>query len=401
MRSILFLLIIAFPVLLMSACQSGVSREAGHHPGREAEAEEAFYHIPTRKEKRSILNADDTKEMVRGLDDFFDHKLGRNFNGAMLVARKGVVIFEKYKGYGDFSRKSPVNSHTTFQLASTSKPFTAMGILWLQEQGKLKITDSVQKYFPGFAYPGVTLKTLLNHRSGLPNYLYFSDDLWKDRSRLMTNQDVVDLMVKHHPRRQYPPDTHFSYCNTNYIILAAIIEQVSGKSLGAFLKATFFDPLGMKDTYVYNPNTDPLNPMQSLSYDYRAVPIANECFDGVVGDKNVYSTVNDLLKWDQALYGGKLFSDATLEAAFTPYSNEHPGIRNYGLGWRLLVYPDSLKMVYHNGWWHGNTSVFYRFIKDSTTLIILSNRYNKLVYQVKPLWDILHEGEGAAYAGDD
>ena len=118
----------------------------------------------------------------------------------------------------------------------------------------------------------------------------------------------------------------------------------------------------------------------------------------MVGDKNVYSTVEDLLRWDQALYNGKLFTKTSIKEAFTPYSNEHPGIKNYGLGWHLLVYPDSSEVVYHNGWWHGNTSVFYRFIDDSTTLIILSNRFNKMVYHVQPVWKTLHE---ATYALDD
>lgn len=394
----LVLLIIASG-LLFQCCNSQVKHTAAGPIAEDPDS--ALIRTVNAKETAAILASPLTKEMVNELGVFFEHKLGRYFNGSMLVARKGVVIFEKYQGFGNFSNKTPIDRHTSFQLASTSKPFTGMGILWLQQQGKLSINDSIQQFFPKFPYRGITLKMLLSHRSGLPNYLYFCDSLWPDRSKLLTNQEVIDLMIQHHPKAAYPPNTHFQYCNTNYCLLAAVVEKVTGEKLGDFLKNTFFGPLGMKDTWVYNPNHANRKPSQSLSYDYRNREIANECYDGVVGDKNVYSTVEDLLKWDQALYSGKLFTKATLDEAFTPYSHERPGIKNYGLGWRLLVYPDGRKIVYHNGWWHGNNSVFYRFIQDSTTLIILSNRYNRGVYQVKPVWSILHEADGAEDTGEE
>ena len=343
------------------------------------------------KLKLAVLSSRKTRVMIDGLENFYDRQLGKYFSGGMLVARKGVIIFERYQGMANAQTHTPIDAHTTFQLASTSKPFTAMAILWLQQQGKLNIRDSIQQFFPRFPYPGITLKMLLDHRSGLPNYLYFSDSLWTNPSRLMTNQDVINLMIRYHPKPDYPPDTHFKYCNTNYCILGAIAEKVSHERLGILLNNIFFRPLNMKDTWLYDPNYVIWRPNQSLSYDYRNRPIAAVPADGVIGDKNIYSTPEDLLKWDQALYSGKLFTPATLRAAFTPYSNEHPGIRNYGLGWRLLVYPDGEKIVYHNGWWHGNNSVFYRFIDDSTTLIILCNRYDREVYQVHPIWKILHE----------
>jgi CubicO group peptidase (beta-lactamase class C family) len=392
-RTIAYLIALLSVTLVYESCQNTVGRGYGnnYHKAKAYYDSLAFH-------KEAILSSPETKKMEKGLNDFYSHQLGRNFNGAMLVARKGVVIFEKYQGYADFTNKLPIDRKTTFQLASTSKPFTAMAVLYLQQEGLLQIKDPVQKYFPKFPYRGVTLKTLLNHRSGLPNYLYFCDKYWSDRKSLMTNQDLIDLMIKYHPPRAYPPDTHYNYCNTNYAVLGAVIEKVTGMKLGDYLKKIFFTPLGMTHTYVYDPHQEITNPHQSLTYDSRTRLIPDECFDGVVGDKNVYSTVEDLLKWDQALYAGKLFTKATLKAAFAPYSNEHPGIKNYGLGWHLLVYPDSSEVVYHNGWWHGNTSVFYRFVDDSTTLIILSNRFNKMVYHVQPIWKTLHE---ASFAGDD
>lgn len=369
------------------ACQHTTGQEYSNQ--RYKEAKSYFDSIAMHRE--AILSSPETRIMIKGLDHYYTHNLGSHFNGAMLVARKGVIIYEKYQGLADISHKTPIDKYTTFQLASTSKPFTSMAILYLQQEGRLNINDPLTKYFPKLNYPGVTIKTLLDHRSGLPNYLYFSGDYWKDPSKLMSNQDLIHIMEKYHPHSYFRADTRYSYCNTNYAILGSIIEKVAGMSLEKFLKKTFFKPLGMKHTYVFNPIREKADDHQSISYDYRSRPIANQCFDGVVGDKNVYSTADDLLKWDQALYNGELFTPKTLEAAYTPYSNEHPGIKNYGLGWHLLVYPDSGKVVYHNGWWHGNTSVFYRFIDDSTTLIILSNRFNKTIYHVQPVWNILHE----------
>lgn len=390
-------LLLYFTGILTQGCQPGVSRDTTD----EVKDSSAAAKAAREKIREAVLSSAETRRMADELDDYVRHKLGPHFNGAFLVARKGVVIYEHYQGYSNIADKIPIDKHSTFQLASTSKPFTAMGILWLQQEGKLNVNDPIQKFFPRFPYQGVTLKTLLNHRSGLPNYLYFGDNLWPDRSKLMSNMDVINLMIKHHPAAQYAPDRHYSYCNTNYCILGAVIEKVTGEKLGTFLRKTFFDPLGMHDTYVYTPQKDAPRQGQSLTYDYRSIPIADECYDGVTGDKNVYSTPEDLLKWDQALYNGKLFTNATLEAAYTPYSNEHPGIKNYGLGWHLLVYPNHNEVVYHNGWWHGNNSVFYRFIQDTTTLIVLSNRYNRAVYQVQPIWKILHEAPGVADDGED
>lgn len=385
------LLIIPF----LQSCQEGKGQSNDYSQLDSAYAQAKAYYDSIDFHRQAILSSPETKRIQKGLERFYSRTLTSRFNGSMLVAHKGVVIFEKHNGYADFNKKVPITKNTGFQLASTSKPFTAMGILYLVRQGKVKLSDSVQKFFPELPYPGVTVKNMLNHRSGLPKYLYFTGLYWDDMSQLMSNQDVIDLMVKYHPDRIYPPDTHYNYTNTNYVLLGAIIQKVTGMSLGGFFKKVFFDPLGMTHTFVYNPNTGKTYNNRSLTYDYRTREIPNECFDGVVGDKNVYSTTEDLLKWSEALYPGHLFTKTELEKAFTPYSQEYPSTRNYGLGWHLLCYKNGIKVPYHNGWWHGNTSSFYRFIDDSTTLIILSNRFNKRVYKVQPIWKLM---DVASYA---
>lgn len=383
-----FAFFLAALLLSIQSCHSG--------RGQADLADESFTLVNNRNVEKIhdslTLSSPQTRALQARLQTFYNH-LGPKFNGSMLVAHNGVVVFEDYQGQEDFGLNTPITKNTTFQLASTSKPFTAMAILLLRKNGKLHLSDDIRTYFPGFPYKDVTIKTLLNHRSGLPEYLYFGEKYWKEKIP-MTNDDLIDLMIAHHPNKNYNPDTRYSYTNTNYALLGSIIEKVSGLSLQEFLEQAFFEPLGMKNTFVYNPMEKDQYKNRSLSYDARTQVIQDGIFDGIVGDKNVYSTARDLLKWSMALYPGELFSKEELEEAFTPYSNEHPGIKNYGLGWHLNCYPDSTKLVFHNGWWHGNTSSFYRFVENETTLIILSNRLNKQIYNVKDIEDFLNDTYG-------
>lgn len=320
------------------------------------------------------------------IKSFYDtFLLRRGFNGAMLVAKKGNIIFEAYNGYSNFFKKDSLNEHSAFHLASVSKTFTAMATLKLAELGKLKLNDDLIKYFPAFPYAGVTIKMLLNHRSGLPNYTYFLQKLGWDITKVSTNNDVLDYLIRFKPPPTHVPGTRFSYCNTNYALLALLIEKVSGKSYPDFIKYSFFKPLKMNDTYVFT-MADSAKAMPS--YDWRWRPEVFNFLDGEYGDKNIYSTPRDLLKWDQALYSTQLFDKKTLEQAFTPYSNEKPGIKNYGYGWRMDVYPNGKKILFHTGWWHGNNSILVHLVEDSATIIVLGNKYNRAVYEAKKLANI-------------
>ena len=328
----------------------------------------------------------------------------RGFNGSILVAKNGEILFEDYKGYSNFKTKAPITPNTTFHLASVSKTFTGMAILKLREQGKLDLDDTVDEFFPGFPYQNITVQQLLNHRSGLNNYVYFMVDRrvetyrvknkkgrWVRRTRtikmpalkagLLTNQDVLDYMMKHRPAPLFAPDRAFRYSNTNYALLALIIEKVTGQSFPTYMKDSLFTPLGMHDSYVFSvADTGNYVP----SYRYNNVPYGIEKLDCIYGDKNVYSTVRDLLLWDRALTEGTYVSKASQEPAYQPYSFENKSFHNYGLGWRLLNSPTE-EIVYHNGWWHGNNTVFTRYIKDSATIIVLGNRYNRNIYKAKAL----------------
>jgi CubicO group peptidase (beta-lactamase class C family) len=167
--------------------------------------------------------------------------------------------------------------------------------------------------------------------------------------------------------------------------MALIIEKVSVESYNEFITKTFFLPLQMQDSYVYS-LADSAKATRSYRMNGRMYPM--EYLDLVYGDKNIYSTPEDMLKWDAALRGAVLFKQSTLDSAYTPFSLEKPGKRNYGLGWRMLVYPYGKKLIYHNGWWHGNRTVFIRMIEENATIIALCNNDNKRVYASKKLCDV-------------
>ncbi len=329
------------------------------------------------------ISPEDFKEYYDAIESFYEKTLVRTgFNGGILVAKKGQIIFEKYNGFFDLQKKDSLNEHSAFHLASVSKTFTAMATLKLVEQGKLKLDDDVKLFFTKFPYNGITVKMLLSHRSGLPNYLYFMQKLGWDVKQFSDNTDVLNYLIQFQPPLTSQPGTRFTYCNTNYALLGLIIEKASGKSYADFLQHNFFTPLKMNDTYVFN-----LNDIQKAmpSYDWRGRREQFTFLDKGFGDKNIYSTTRDLLKWDQALYNNQLFSAQTLEEAFTPYSNEKPGIKNYGFGWRMNIYPSGKKIIFHGGWWHGNNTMLMRLVPDSVTIIILGNKYNRNVYQAKKL----------------
>ncbi|MDQ2720975.1 MAG: beta-lactamase family protein [Bacteroidota bacterium] len=380
MNSCKFIPIALLFSLIFFSCQSGATKAKPVH------SDTIGYVAPI----PGNISPEDYKMYHTAVENYYEkYLIGRGFNGGILVAKNGNVIFESYHGFYDLHKKDTLNKHSAFHLASVSKTFTAMATLKLAEMGKLSLDDNVKKYFPAFPYDGVTIKLLLSHRSGLPNYIYFMEKLGWNKKQYCSNQDMLDYMIKYKPPMAGIPGTHFTYCNTNYALLGLIIEKASGQSYADFLKQYIFKPLQMDDTYVFT-MADSATAMPS--YDWRGRQEGLTYLDTGFGDKNIYSTPEDLFKWDQALYNNQIFSKETLQAAFTPYSNEKRGIRNYGYGWRMNVYPDGKKVIYHNGWWHGSNTVFIRMIQDSVTIIVLGNKFNKSIYESKKIAEIFVPG---------
>ncbi|MFM7357574.1 MAG: serine hydrolase domain-containing protein [Sediminibacterium sp.] len=327
--------------------------------------------------------------------------LNTGFSGGILMAKNGEIIFEDYQGLYNRSNGQLIDSQSSFHLASISKTFTASVILRLYEQGKLDLEDPLETYISGFPYSGIRLKLLLNHRSGLPKYEHFMNDMesrlirvknrrgkwvykrqyYRDPHRfkgLATNKDVVDYMIRHKVKPVARPDTRYQYCNTNYVLLALVIEKLTGRSYPDYLRDSLFVPLGMNNSYVFSlKDTASYVP----SYNHRNAPYRLETFDAVYGDKNIYSTARDLFKWNEVLKRGTYVSVTTLQdLAYQPYSHETRGNKNYGLGWHLYFPNDAPPVIYHNGWWHGNNTVFKRLIFDDAVVIILGNKFNRNIW---------------------
>jgi CubicO group peptidase (beta-lactamase class C family) len=331
------------------------------------------YYPPTPK----LLPKEEFRYYYNIAKNHFDSLLfKRGFNGQLLIAKNGTIVFEKAMGFADMRTKDTLTANTPMHIASVSKTFTSMAVLHLMEEGSLNLDDTLGKYFPGFPYKDVTIKMLLSHRSGLPNYLHYLSLLKKDDT-CYSNQDVLNSLFTLQPRLEFRSGTRFSYSNTNFVLLAMIVEKITGKPFPAYLKETFFAPLQMTHTFVYA-HQDTLTPTPSFEWTGRLWE--SDPFDCTYGDKNVYTTTHDLLKWDQALNSGQLFKKETLDAAFTPLSNERRSIHNYGLGWRMMIFPNGKKLIYHNGRWHGSNAVFVRFPDENATMILIGNKYNRNIY---------------------
>jgi CubicO group peptidase (beta-lactamase class C family) len=307
------------------------------------------------------------------------------FNGAVLFAENGEVVYKNAFGYADVKKKRKIEINTKFQIASASKPFTSYAIMLLKQEGELSYDDSVQHYFPEFPYKGVTIRLLMIHKSGLPEYFYFADKLWLDRTKPISNTDVVNMMIKHHPQRYYLPDKKYNYINTNYCLLAAIVEKITGDSFEEFMSDEVFNPLEMNDTYIYNKAHPTKQTNFAIGYTRRRRKAEDSYLNGVVGDKGIYTTVEDMLKFDQALYSGDPLELESLEDAFKLAHKRLYIHDNYGFGWRINAKDTTNKIVYHTGWWKGFRSYFIRELGKKKTIIVLSNMSNQSVFGTSEL----------------
>lgn len=315
----------------------------------------------------------------------------KEFNGNVLVAENGNIIFQKSFGIANEETNENLNIQTSFELASVSKQFTAMGIVQLQKDGKLLYSDLISKHIPELKhYEDITIKNLLIHTGGLPDYMSIMEESW-DKSRIATNQDVIETFEQLKPEKELEPNQEFSYSNTGYLLLGTIIERVSGKSFEEYLNEKIFEPLEMENTFVYRRRFSPkkvnnyaLGYIYSDSLKRNIVPDDSPeddyiiYLDGIVGDGMVNSNVIDLLKWDRALYGNDLVSDDDKKIIFSSYPTDSGEETEYGFGWD--VSEDSIygKRVLHTGSWGGYLTLIERHIDNDKTIIQLINIENKI-----------------------
>lgn len=331
------------------------------------------------------------------LDSIFSkyNKMGA-FNGTVIYGEHGLEVFKSSYGYTDFGDKTPLSTTSAFQLASVSKMFTATAIMLLKEQGKLNYDDSIARFIPEFPNHKITIRQLLNHRSGLANYIYLADEHWSIEKPI-NNEEMIDLFVKYKPECYFQPDKGFQYSNTNYALLGSVVERISGKAFNEFVKENIFEPAGMVNSFIYNLSADtlvpPYVPIGVQGYQTRNgrfVKMQDNYLNGVMGDKGVYSSVEDLFRFNQALDNGTLLKPETLADAFSPGSPDSKRRKdNYGFGWRIRNDMDST--VYHFGWWKGFRTYFIRDMKNEKVLIVLTNTTKGFSNEL--LWDIIRRDQ--------
>jgi CubicO group peptidase (beta-lactamase class C family) len=324
-----------------------------------------------------------TKEKI---DAFYRKNWPNNsMNGGFLVAKNGQIIYEKYEGFANFRDKTPITSTTPIHIASVSKVLTATAILKLVNAKRIGLDDKVTIYLKEFPYPDVTIKMLLSHRSGMRNYAYFTDrdkTVW-DRHNTLTNQDMLTIMGTKNIGLEQKTGTRFAYCNTNYAMLALIIEKVTKLSYREAMSQIIFKPLGMTNTFVLDFDKD--KKKVAPSYKGNRVEIGIDYLDKIYGDKNIYSTPRDLLKFDRARNSPYFLEPELLNQVYTGHSNEHPGRKNYGLGIRMINWENGKNFYFHNGWWHGFTSSYVTLKDENVTIIALSNKFTKSTYAIRKL----------------
>ena len=327
-------------------------------------------------------NQNDTLEYINSsvktpqIAKYFKNLCTKNkFNGNILVAEKGQILYEFGSGFSDHDKKDSLKIESRFQIASISKQFTAVSVMILYDRKLLDFDDLVTNYYPDFPYKKVTIRMLLCHRSGVPNYEGLGIHPYSNGFTL-NNQKMMELYALQKIRPNFPANQRFKYSNSGYAVLAAIVEKVSGVGFTNFVQTNIFDPLNMKDSYFLNWSDTTTRKNVTIGYLTGWTPAIPTYLDGVMGDKGIYSTLHDLLKWDQGLYTDNIVKQSTLELAF---KGENPGMygnRNYGFGWRTRILQDGTKMAYHGGWWRGYRALFARILPNQGTIIILGNQHN-------------------------
>ena len=306
---------------------------------------------------------------------------------AVLVIKDGKVLLKKGYGLASLETRKPIDRDTAFLLASITKPFTAMAIMILAERKKLHYEDSLSKFFPEFPpyAQKVTIRHLLQHQAGFPEY----DDLFvkggkmdsdwprsvksKPSSFEPTSKDALRILAQE-KELLFAPGDQRKYSNSGYVILAQIVEKVSGKPFARFLQQEIFQPLGMKRSRLYD-ETRPTIKNRAMSYKltegvYQDIDYAPQ--NAIYGEDNIYTTVDDLYYWDQALYTTKLVSAATLKEAFTSGTLNNGKPTNYGFGW-IVSKTRGHETLSHGGGWLGFRTYILRFPEQRFTVVVLSN----------------------------
>jgi CubicO group peptidase (beta-lactamase class C family) len=307
-----------------------------------------------------------------------------DFSGVVLLAKNGIPLYHKAFGYQNFETKRPLDTASIFELASISKQFTAMVIMQLKEANKLSYQDPLEKYVQQLPYANITVRNLLNHTSGLPDYQAIMDAHW-DKSKAAGNADVIAYLKKYHPPKSFQPGEKYEYSNTGYVLLASIAEQAAGKDFIALSRDQIFQPLKMSSTDIRTGQEKAIIENFALGHIYvkekkrfvRADSFPSSNYTIWLGNRKgpgrISSTATDLLTWDQALYSDKMVTQETLAEAFAPARLKNDSLSYYGFGWDIQKNARGKRIVKHNGDNPGYKTQIVRNLDENKTLIVLCN----------------------------
>jgi CubicO group peptidase (beta-lactamase class C family) len=311
-----------------------------------------------------------------------------DFSGVILVADKGKPIYHKAFGLANMETMQSLDTASIFELASVSKQFTAMLIAILNEEGKLNYDDRVEKYLPGLPYKEITIRHLLTHTSGLPDYQKLMDERW-DKSKVATNEDILLYLKKFHPASLFKPGEKYEYSNTGYVLLGSIVEKASGKDFVALCRDRIFTPLGMTSINIRTKKEKDSIANFALGYIFvleknkyvraDSFPSSNYTIwlGGRKGPGRISSTSSDLLKWDRALSSNRFVNSHRMNEIFSPAKLNDGSFSNYGFGWMLKSDSVLGKVVYHPGDNPGYKTEILRYIDQDKTVIALCNNAHK------------------------
>lgn len=322
------------------------------------------------------------------LDQYFSELYAaKMFNGAVAVKRKGKLIFKKGYGIANLNKETPFLSTTSIEIASVSKQFTATAILLLQQENKLKVTEFAATYLgDDFPYKNVTISQLLSHTSGLPDYEKYFKKNW-DPSVIAYNLDILNYFKTVKPAILNVAGEKYHYSNTGYILLAEIVNVVSGTTLEHYLKQKVFEPMQMNSTFFIGRDSiwDKKNYAPGYTFSLtdckNVIPesLPNKAYyrflSGRLGSGRLSSSLDDLIKWDNFLYDGIIFNTVSKNLVFS----KHPptkDVSNYGYGWHITNDSIKGKIVYHTGSWAGNLAYISRSLETKDLVIILNNTNN-------------------------
>ena len=315
-----------------------------------------------------------TTDDVRAVDSLFAAYTGSAVPGASVtVIRDGTVVVRRAYGIADLERRIAATPETDYRLASVSKQFTAMAIMLLAKDGKLRYDQPVRDLLAELppATQAVTIRHLLNHTSGLWDYEALIPE---SRTAQLDDDDVLSLVASR-DSLSTPPGTAYCYSNSGYVLLGMIVARVSGVSFAEFLRARIFGPLGMRSSVAHVEGRDTV-PHRAYGYSPRGgafVQTDQSVTSATLGDGGVYSNVDDLALWDRALSGAALIDRASLVLATTPPALPGGAATEYGFGWFIDTYRGEQRWR-HTGETSGFRNAILRFPERELTIVILTNR---------------------------